>query len=299
MPPPPAPPDEYQVSHLGLTRGPFRFDVVEAMILSGVFPKDVNIRPKGDGKWEPAPLVGRSAEGVSFAHLSPLRQGSVTTVIGILGAVGLLLAAFLAILAFTTIADRQKVAELAASATPTPTPAAKPTATPRKAVAASVPYRPPQASSQVGLQPWYNSASSSSSGKNASSTSAFPPVRRAVAASAPVATSPSTTFYTDASGQTYRVSNYDYQRLQQMKQKLEAEETFLEQQKATVDDYGREIDSARRNVNRYSQSSVNRFNAKIKSYNDQLDNVQGSIDRFNRKVDEFNAELRRVGTPIR
>jgi septal ring factor EnvC (AmiA/AmiB activator) len=74
---------------------------------------------------------------------------------------------------------------------------------------------------------------------------------------------------------------------------------LIEQQQAKVDQYGRDIENARRGVNQYSQSSVNQFNAKINSYNTQLENIQGSIDRFNRRVDEFNAELRRVGTPIR
>ncbi len=109
----------------------------------------------------------------------------------------------------------------------------------------------------------------------------------------------SSSLYTDASGQTFRVSDYDYRRLQQMKVGLEAEEKLVEDQQASLKALEQDVARARNNVNRYSQSSVNKFNAKISNYNNRLENVETAIDRFNRKVDEFNAELRRVGTPIR
>jgi peptidoglycan hydrolase CwlO-like protein len=114
-----------------------------------------------------------------------------------------------------------------------------------------------------------------------------------------VATPPTSSFYTDASGQTFSVSNYDYRRLQQMKLGLEAEETLVEEQQDSLKALEQEVSRARKKVNRYSQASVNSFNAKISNYNNRLENAQAAIDRFNRKVDEFNAELRRVGTPMR
>lgn len=295
MPTPPAPADEYQVSHLGLVRGSFRFDLVEAMILAGTIPKDVKIRKKTGGDWQPAPPVGVAANSVSFADSSPLRQKSVTTTIGVVGGVALLLAAMLITVAISSTARLHKTSATTSSATPTPTPAVKR----QTALPASVAVGTPKITTPP--KNWYYS-SSSSLPKTSPATSSInlpPPVKRAVAVSTPVAAPPSTTTFRDASGQTYRLSNYDYQRLQQMRRKLDSEETFVDQQKAKVDQYGRDIDNSRRSVNQYSQASVNQFNAKINSYNDQLKNIQGSIDRFNRKVDEFNAELRRVGTPIR
>jgi len=290
-PPPPA--DEYQVSHLGLVRGAFRFDLVEAMILAGVFPKDVKIRKKDGGEWRPAPSVGVAANSISFASSSPLRQSSVTTALGIFGSLGLLLAALFITVAISSLVTRNKVSLSASSSAPAPAVVSQ------AAPPASLPVATPRSTASARPQSYSGSGSPLRTSPVTSGINLPSPAKRALAVSTPVAIQPPATTFRDASGQTYRVSNYDHQRLQQLRRNLDSEESFIEQQKSKLYQYGRDIDNARLSVNSYSQSSVNQFNAKIKGYNTQTDNVQASIDRFNRKVDEFNAELRRVGTPIR
>ena len=84
-----------------------------------------------------------------------------------------------------------------------------------------------------------------------------------------------------------------------MQERLNAEQKLLDQQKASLDALSEEISVARRNLNESSQASINRFNAKVDLYNNQVENLRIAEDRFKRKSDEYNAELERVGTPIR
>jgi hypothetical protein len=304
MPPPPLPADEYQVSHLGLVRGAFRFDLIEAMILAGFLPKGVDIRKKNSGSWEPTPPVGVAPGSVSFAASSPLRQKSVTATIGVFGAVGLLLAALLATMGITRFFELQKqsksIAATSASATPTPPPLRVASTPATTASSASRAYSTP-ISLPASTPASFSSVYTPTNLRTPSSTSlngSFPPSnKRAPASSTSHSANYST--YVDASGQTYRVSDYDYRRLQLMKAGIQADETFVEKQQADLEKMERDISVARQNVNRHSQASVNRFNTRIANYNNQLENAQASVDRFNRKVDEFNAELKRVGTPIR
>ena len=88
-------------------------------------------------------------------------------------------------------------------------------------------------------------------------------------------------------------------RLQQMQTKIDAEKALIEQQEKSLDDLGQDIERSRQSVDRSSQDSIDRFNARISDYNSQAENLGMAIDRFNLKIDEHDAEVRRLGTPIR
>lgn len=84
-----------------------------------------------------------------------------------------------------------------------------------------------------------------------------------------------------------------------MKLKLTSDQSLIVRQQASLTALEKEIDRDRQLVNRYSQASIDSFNAKISNYNNQVKVADDAVDQFNRKVDEFNAELQRVGKPTR
>lgn len=252
------------------------------MVLAGHFPRDVKVKQSTGGEWIPlSDELGEHSTSKLQKSCIPDSK-TVLTWIFSMTAVGGVIALLGAIVMSAAVKKQISKPTATLSATSTPAPIrAKPSPTPKTSASSSSSYA---ASAPIVLPP------------------AKPVVRTAVAASTPslpVATPPPSSLYTDARGQTYRVSNSDYRRLQQMKVGLESEEKLVEQQQASLDALDSEISAARRNVNRSSQTSVNRFNARIGDYNTQLENTQAAIDRFNRRVDEFNTELQRVGTPIR
>jgi hypothetical protein len=105
--------------------------------------------------------------------------------------------------------------------------------------------------------------------------------------------------YRDASGHTYRVSNFDYHRLLAMKSSLDAKNRLIDKSKEEMQPLQAQIERSRIYLDRTSQYAVDSFNRDVARSNAMNDDLQTTIDAFNREVRAFNAELERVGTPIR
>jgi hypothetical protein len=283
--PPPLP--EYRVSHQGTIRGPFPLLFLEAMVLAGHFPRDVKVMPSSGGAWTPLSAeLGESPTAKPQGSKVPDTKTVLTWIFSLAAIAGV--AAFIGAIVVSENVKKEetrRAARLAAAATPAPTPR----------------YTPPAIPSSTPAS--YSSSSSSYlANKPITLPASTPEVRRAIAAgtpSSPTAPENSSSFHTGADGQTFRVSAAANSRLQQMQTKLDAEKALIEQQKQSLDKMEQDIERSRRSVNRSSQTSINRFNARISDYNNQAQNLDMAIDRFNRKIEEYNAELRRVGTPIR
>jgi hypothetical protein len=253
------------------------------MVLAGQFPRDVKVMPSAGGAWTPLSAeLGESATAKPQSSKVPDAKTVLTWIFSLAAIAGVV--AFVGAIVVSEDFKKQearRAARLAAAATPVPTPR----------------YTPPARPSSTPTS--YSSSSSSYlANTRIALPASTPEVRRAVAANTPM-TAPQPALGNNVAAQEFRVSSYDDRRLSQMQAALDAEEKLLEQQKASLDSLSEEISRARRNVNSASQASVNRFNAKIDLYNNQLENLRIAVDRFKRKADEYNAELERVGTPIR
>lgn len=283
--PPPLP--EYRVSHLGAIRGPFPIQFLEAMVLAGQFPRDVKVMPCTGGEWTVLTnLIGKSAPAAVHKCRVPNCKTLLSRILSVAMIVGVV--AFACALILSEAAKRENAklkANWTAAATPVPTPR----------------YSPPAQRSSLPKTSSSSSMPVSGSYPDATPIS-LPPTRKAVAVdSSPPTSAPpvASAIYTDDSGQTYSVSNYDFKRLQQMKLKLTSDQSLIVRQQASLTALEKEIDRDRQLVNRYSQASIDSFNAKISNYNNQVKVADDAVDQFNRKVDEFNAELQRVGKPTR
>lgn len=283
--PPPLP--EYRVSHQGAIQGPFPLRFLEALVLAGQFPRDVQVMPSTGGQWTPLSTeLGESSTPPSSQQ--PRLPDSKTVLKWMLSLA--VLAGVVAFIGDIIVADsvRKRLAKSNASAAAL----AAATPTPRSTPAMSTSSPPRQTGTSLSVL------------ANAPITlpASTPEIRRAIVVStpsSPITTEESSSLHTGADGKTFRVSAVANRRLQQMQTNHNAEEALIEQQKTSLDELQQDIERSRQSVNRSSQAAINRFNARISNYNNQVENLDMAIDRFNRKIDEYNAELRRVGTPTR
>jgi tetratricopeptide (TPR) repeat protein len=110
---------------------------------------------------------------------------------------------------------------------------------------------------------------------------------------------PSNHLYTDSAGNTYSVSESDYQRLYPQKLALDAENKKLDQLNAASDAEARRIQQERQTLDNTNAQAVDAFNAEVDKHNSLLLEIKQETDTFNDVVDKFNAELKRVGTLIK
>jgi tetratricopeptide (TPR) repeat protein len=110
---------------------------------------------------------------------------------------------------------------------------------------------------------------------------------------------PANHLYTDSTGQTYSVSESDYQRLYPQELALQAESKKLDQLNAASDAEARQIEQDRNGIDNSNPQAVDSFNSEVSRHNVALDQIKQETVIFNDEVDHFNAELRRVGTPVK
>jgi tetratricopeptide (TPR) repeat protein len=110
---------------------------------------------------------------------------------------------------------------------------------------------------------------------------------------------PSNHLYTDSAGNTYSVSESDYQRLYPQKVALDAENKKLDQLDAESKAQALRIEKDRQNVDNTDPQAVSAFNVEVDSHNSFLEKIKQETAAFNDAVDKFNAELKRVGTLIK
>ena len=104
--------------------------------------------------------------------------------------------------------------------------------------------------------------------------------------------------YRDASGRTYRVSNFDYTRLSGMKSALDIKSRALGPAKSAISSADAELESKRRYLDSTNKYAVDSFNRLVDHRNQMHDQLKAKLADYNLDVDTFNAELERVGTLI-
>jgi S1-C subfamily serine protease len=110
---------------------------------------------------------------------------------------------------------------------------------------------------------------------------------------------PASHLYTDSAGNTYSVSESDYQRLYPQKVALDAENKKLDQLDAESKAQAQRIEQDRQNLDNTDPQAINSFNAEVDRHNSFLDQIKQETATFNDAVDRFNTELKRVGTLIK
>jgi S1-C subfamily serine protease len=110
---------------------------------------------------------------------------------------------------------------------------------------------------------------------------------------------PSTHLYTDSNGNTYSVSDSDYERLHPQRKALDAENTKLNQMDAQYEAQARGIEIDRQYLDNTNPQAVDNFNAEVDRHNAFGDQIHQETGTFNDEVDRFNAELKRVGTLVK
>jgi len=110
---------------------------------------------------------------------------------------------------------------------------------------------------------------------------------------------PANHLYTDSAGNTFSVSESDYQRLYPQSLALDAETKKLNQLNGQVEAESQRIQQDRQNLDNTDAQAVANFNAEVDNHNAFLAQVKQETEIFNAAVDRFNAELKRVGTLIK
>ena len=105
--------------------------------------------------------------------------------------------------------------------------------------------------------------------------------------------------YKDSAGNTFRVSNSDYQRLSKVRLGISQEEAAISAIQTKIDAYGEDLDREKSYLDHTSQSAIDTYNAKVDKLNEANARLKIRLRTFNASVDDFNADLARVGTPIR
>ena len=110
---------------------------------------------------------------------------------------------------------------------------------------------------------------------------------------------PSPHLYKDSTGNTYSVSESDYQRLNLRKVAIDAEGKLIDQREAEFEADARRIEQDRQYLDNTDPQAVDNFNAEVDKHNSIKAKIEQETGVFNDAVDKFNAELRRVGVLIK
>lgn len=104
--------------------------------------------------------------------------------------------------------------------------------------------------------------------------------------------------YTDAQGNSFRVSNSDFQRLSLQRDALVQEQDEISTIRSKLDAYAANLGSEETYLDGTSQAAIDAYNAKVEKLNNENAQMNSRLRTFNAEVDSFNAELARVGTPM-
>ena len=240
----------YFVSHNGETKGPFDLDMIDAFILSGHYPKGVQVCAEGSDKWSPHTSRGEGLPAINHPFINVPKWMYIG-------------GGILALVVFCKIVGTENSSKGDSSSTR------------YSSSASSSTYIPP--------------TSRPSSANSVPATYSTP---RAAA-------TPADVMYKDSAGNTFRVSNSDYQRLSKVRLGISQEEAAISAIQTKIDAYGEDLDREKSYLDHTSQSAIDTYNAKVDKLNEANARLKIRLRTFNASVDDFNADLARVGTPIR
>lgn len=324
------------VHHAGQVQGPFGRDFIDAMILAGVYPADVQVVKDGDtGRQNPSVsntstssiepstkprVVTKNENTPPSKPRQPLsRDAKITMAVALAG-----LAFMLWVIGQLKSPEPRKSSKMTAasstvdpghSTTSTLAPYSSNSGKPRPSLPPALagdgantnsgypkytlPPPRPQTIAQVASNP-------SSSMANATSSPLIRPLTVSGlgnrGSSFGVASRPpseNSQLYRDESGRVYRVPNSAYYRLLSMSSALGLKKQNMDREGAELTFLAEELDRDRRYLDRSSQYEIDRFNRKVNRLNALNDDLQSLVRDYNQDVNAFNAELERVGTPIR
>ena len=273
--------NQYLVHHQGEIQGPFEVDFIEAMIMSGVYPSSVIVENAVTSQKSHFSSIleaqQRTLPPAAHARPTPQRESSqrprgkarakngseaMTAFYVIAAIVGCVVICWIVTIVSPTSSKKTTTAKASTSSS------SNRTYTPKQPTAPSKPTPKPR------------------------KRSTYPTSR----ATPPAVDS---RVYRDAHGNTYRVSNSDYLRLQSMKLSLSGKELGLSSEKSRLNTLAIDVDLSRTRLDRTSQYEIDEFNQKVRDVNAMSRRVQSLVNDYNRDVNSFNRELERVGTLIR
>lgn len=283
----PTTPLRYFASHDGDVKGPFDLDMIEAFILSGHYPHDLQICAEGSKEWTghafgikvpSSPSSGPPAQPVGSKPSGGIPKW-VLWGGGIFGVFILMKMLIEMFIGESTSSPR--------SSSYTPSAPAYTTTSTAKSAAARSAANPPSAA--IEDKPPFDPTKPFES-VSLSKTNKF------TSGSAPT---PDDVVYKDLQGRSFRVSNSDYVRLSKQRDALTAEDSIISADQSKIDAYRNSLERERSYLNRTNGAEIDNFNTKIDRLNSANTELKRRWDAYNRRVDAFNSELSRVGTPIR
>jgi hypothetical protein len=278
----PTTPLRYFASYNGEVKGPFDLDMIEAFILSGHYPQDVQICAEGSNQWKSHSLAVK-------APAQPLPQQQSTRPVSSKPAVSipkwvLWSGGILGVFIVMTLM-KMFTGENTPSASPRPT-----------AYSTSA---PPVSKTPYSSE--YDALVTAAAKPTLDPTKPFKPVtlpKTYNSTPAPAATA-ALVMYKGSRGQTFSVSQSDSLRLSKQRDALTAEESAISAIQAQRDAYSGNLERERTYLDRTSQFAIDAYNVKVDNLNTANQQLRQRLAAFNRGVDAFNAELERVGTPVR
>jgi hypothetical protein len=291
----PLPPNStYYVLNKGTVQGPYELPFIEALVLAGQLPRDVNLSKDGKIAWErldvltlpPLPPNRGAAlpPGILLNDPPPIR-GSVAPPATPRPSGGVKVPGCL--ITFAILVGIGAISSWLKQPSYQP-PAYQPTAEP-----AAAQTQDPTVQQSTLVQP---AADASTSPQAVPATTAFgdPVVQPTVQTPPPV-----TTYQmTGANGKLYRIPHSEYQILEPRKQQLDTTSTQIEKYRAYVDSLSTKVDADRASLDNTDATAVSAFNDEVDSYNAAHARLGTAIDSYNQSVDSYNADLDRYGTPV-
>jgi len=255
----------FHVSIKDQVKGPFEIKLIEAFILSGLYPEVIQICEEGSSAWRAYSIsttISQTPTALSKAA-KPAALGTTGTPPTWFDFIKETWAPLLALsfLLFVFIQSSFLSSSARASTSVKHTP-------------------PPSTVSPTPTQyPAYTTAPARASAKYSSSGSTL-----------------NENLYLGSNGHTYSIPHADYQRLTAMKTALKSEELTVEAAKNNVKTLDARLKIQKAGLDRTSQIAIDSYNSEVRNYNAARDELNLKIDSFNSNVDNFNIELKRVGT---
>jgi len=280
----------YYVTREGVVRGPFELSLIEAMVLAGHFPANVLVLKNGSMDWYPLSSYNRPPSSPPVLSVNKEGNGmlpwwkSPLKITGALICLGLLIL----IVALNILPpSKQKEERISAGGSSRNKSAKILPASERNVKSYS--YKEIVGDDEKFVA--YSAKEITGNDKRVVSYSA-----KELAGEDEPADSVSVR---SASGQVYRVSRSDHERLSAKEAEIQSQKRTIDLDKTSIESLGSQIELMRATLDRTSQYSVDSFNQKVNEYNTKNDLMKTRVDRFNRIVEEYNTELERVGRPIR
>jgi hypothetical protein len=275
------------VKDKGRIRGPFTRNVIDVMILSGNFSRDIEVRQNEHDSWAPISSPPELPVANNFTNQTTTSKksssnSSVKIIAGVCGAT--ILGLILIIAAISSLSKQRGTPSVSSSnyssTRTTPRPIVK--EAPRPASSPIVPFYAstptPTPYSQFSS---YNVTANKNYNYQGSTYT------------------PSSTYSSsDGNDATYRYRQSQAYRLTPLKADMASKKKLVDSTKQRLESLGNEIENERSVLDRSSQYVIDSFNYKVREYNQLKNSYNSYVDQYNASVRAFNAELQSIGRRV-